>query len=45
MQMTKEQVNMFITTAKDQALDALERSLKSEAVRIIERQIKKLRGC
>lgn len=44
MPMTKEQVNQFIKTAKAQALDALERRLKSEAVRIIEQQIKKLRG-
>lgn len=44
MQMTKEQLNQFVQMAKRQALDALERRLKSEAVRIIERQIKKLRG-
>lgn len=42
--MTKEQVNQFINTAKAQALDALERRLKAKAVRIIEQQIKKIRG-
>lgn len=44
MPMTKEQLNQFIQSAKIQALDALERRLKSEALRIIEQQIKKLRG-
>lgn len=44
MPMTKEQVNQFVQMAKAQALDALERRLKSEAVKIIEQQIKKLRG-
>lgn len=44
MPMTKEQINQFVNMAKSQALDALERRLKAEAVRIIELQIKKLRG-
>lgn len=44
MPMTKEQLNQFVQMAKAQALDALERRLKSEALRIIEQQIKKLRG-
>lgn len=44
MPMTKEQINQFMKTAKNQILDALERRLKAEAVRIVEQQIKKLRG-
>lgn len=44
MQMTKEQINQFIKSAKVQALDALERRLKAEALRIIEQQINKFRG-